>query len=169
MITEPTLTNQLFVNLEGVRLIQIDAETEIPEVHVEPNRGLAGCSTRGVVATVKDRRSVSFVDPTMAGRQSALVWNKRRFQYKEIDCPASTWTEIDERIAAPRLKMTDRAGHWATIEVGQNGRTVNGIADNLGCDRHTVNDAVPAYGAALVEHPELRRRHLPRTRRAPHA
>jgi hypothetical protein len=27
--------------------------------------------------------------------------------------------QIDERIAAPRLKMTDRVGHWATFEVGQ--------------------------------------------------
>ena len=41
------------------------------------------------VATVKDRHSVPFVDPTMAGRLIALVWTKWRFQSKEIDCPAA--------------------------------------------------------------------------------
>ena len=49
-------------------------------------------------------------------------------------CPAGTWTEVDERIAAPRLKMTDRAGRWATFEVGKNGRTVAEVAEHLGCD-----------------------------------
>jgi transposase len=33
------------------------------------------------------------------------------------------------------------------------GRTVSEVADELGCDWHTINDAVIAYGAALVDHP----------------
>jgi len=146
--------NLFFVNLEGVRLIQIDDEAVVPEVHVELERGVVGCPTCGVVATVKDRHRVALVDLTMAGRQIVLVWNKRRFRCAEQRCFTGTWTEVDPRIAAPRLKMTDRAGRWATFEVGKNGRTVNEVAEHLGCDWHTVNDAVLAYGAALVEHPE---------------
>ena len=146
--------NLFFVNLEGVRLIQIDDEAPIPEVHIELVRDVAGCATCGVVAVVKDRHPVTLVDLTMAGRKICLVWIKRRFVCAEPDCPTGTWTEVDARIAAPRLKMTDRAARWATFEVGKNGRTVNEVAEHLGCAWHTVNDAVLAYGEALVDHPE---------------
>jgi transposase len=37
--------------------------------------------------------------------------------------------------------------------VGRNGRTVNEVARELGCDWHTINDAVIAYGTPLVEDP----------------
>ena len=146
--------NLFFVNLDGVRLIKIDDEAVVPEVHVELEREVVGCATCGVVAVVKDRHPVTLVDLTMAGRKIVLVWNKRRFRCVEQGCPAGTWTEVDERIAAPRLKMTDRAGRWATFEVGKNGRTVAEIAEHLGCDWHTINDAVLAYGSALIDHPE---------------
>ena len=146
--------NLFFVNLDGVRLIKIDDEAVVPEVHVELERSLVGCPTCRVVAVVKDRHPVTLVDLTMAGRKIILVWNKRRFRCAEQGCPAGTWTEVDERIAAPRLKMTDRAGRWATFEVGKNGRTVAEVAEHLSCDWHTINDAVLAYGQALVDHPE---------------
>ena len=54
-------------------------------------------------------------------------------------------------IAAARLAMTDRAGRWATEQVGRHGRTVEDVAADLGADWHTVNDAVVAYGTALVD------------------
>ena len=47
--------------------------------------------------------------------------------------------------------MTDRAGRWVTEQVGRHGRTVNEVAVELGCDWHTVNDTVIAYGTALVD------------------
>lgn len=47
--------------------------------------------------------------------------------------------------------MTDRAGRWLTEQVGRDGRTVKEVAVELGCDWHTVNDAVMAYGQALVD------------------
>ena len=49
------------------------------------------------------------------------------------------------------MGLTDRAGRWATEQVGRHGRTVSEVADDLACDWHTVNDAVIAYGTALVE------------------
>jgi len=49
--------------------------------------------------------------------------------------------------------MTDRAGRWVTEQVGRHGRTVNEIALELGCDWHTINDTVVAYGTPLIEDP----------------
>ena len=51
---------------------------------------------------------------------------------------------------AARAKMTDLAGRWATVQVGRLGRTVAEVAAELGCDWHTVMDAVAAYGTALL-------------------
>ena len=47
--------------------------------------------------------------------------------------------------------MTDRAGRWVTVQVGRYGRSVTEVAGELGCAWHTVNDAVIAYGDALVD------------------
>lgn len=154
MITDPIAMNLYFVNLEGVRVLGIDDDWEIPEVHIELQREVVGCPGCGVVATVKDRHAVRLVDLSMVGRKIALLWNKRRFRCDEAECPETTWTESDDRIAAQRHKLTDRAGRWATYEVGRNGRTVVEVAEDLGCDWHTVNQAVVAFGQALVDHPE---------------
>ena len=45
--------NLFFVNLEGVRVLGIDDEAVVPEVHVELERSLEGCPACGVVASVK--------------------------------------------------------------------------------------------------------------------
>ena len=49
------------------------------------------------------------------------------------------------------MTMTDRAGRWVTEQVGRLARTVSEVARELGCDWHTVNDTVVAYGEALVD------------------
>ena len=145
--------NLFFVNLEGVRVLGVDDEPAIPEVHIELVRHLVGCSSCGVVARVQDRSAVRLIDLSMAGRKVSLVWNKRRFICLEPACDKGTWSEVDHRIAAPRLALTDRAGRWATYQVGEKGRAVSDVASDLGCDWHTVNNAVLSYGEALIEHP----------------
>ena len=65
-----------------------------------------------------------------------------------------TWTETDPRIAVVRSKVTDRAGRWVTGQVGRDGRAVSEVARQLGCDWHTVMDAVVAYGTPLVVAPD---------------
>jgi transposase len=57
------------------------------------------------------------------------------------------------QVGAARLAMTDRAGRWVTGQVGRCARSVNEVAVELGCDWHTINDAVIAYGTPLVEDP----------------
>jgi transposase len=145
--------NLYFVNLEGVAVLGINDEAPIPEVHIELVRALVGCPTCGVVATVKDRQPVRLIDLSMAGRKIALVWHKRRFRCAEPECEKKTWIERDDRIASPRLTLTDRAGRWATYQVGRQGRSVDDVAKELGCDWHTANDAVLAYGESLIADP----------------
>jgi len=74
-----------------------------------------------------------------------MVWNKRLWCCPNDGCAKRSWTENVPRIAAARLTLTDRAGRW--------GRTVNELAVELGCDWHTVNNAVIAYGAPLIDDP----------------
>jgi hypothetical protein len=64
-----------------------------------------------------------------------------------------SWTWTDTRIAAPRLSLTDRAGRWVTAQLGRQGRSVAELARELGCDWHTVDDAVIAHRRPLVEDP----------------
>jgi transposase len=64
-----------------------------------------------------------------------------------------SFSEEDARIASSRLAMSDRAGRWATAQVGKWARSVHEVAVELRCDWHTVNDAVIAYGEALVDDP----------------
>jgi len=48
------------------------------------------------------------------------------------------------------VTLTARAARWATRQVGRLGRSANEVAEELGCDWHTVNDTVLAYGEALL-------------------
>ncbi len=82
------------------------------------------------------------------------VWLKHRWTCPWTSCSTGSWTAQNPAIAASRLLMTDRAGRWATEQVGRHGRTVNEVAVELGCDWHTVNDTVMAYGGPLVDDPD---------------
>src|SRR5207249_605118 len=91
--------------------------------------------------------------PGVFGRRARLIWRKHRWSCPASSCPTGSWTGEHPAIAAPRLGMTDRAGRWVTEQVGRHGRTVNEIALELGCDWHTINDTVVAYGTPLIEDP----------------
>jgi transposase len=125
-------------------------------VHVETTQSKTGCPACGTVARVKDRSCVELIDLPIYDRTSRLVWHKRRFTCADPDCRMGTWTEEDERIAAPRQVLTTRAARWATRQVGRFARSVSEVAKDLGCDWHTVNDTVIAYGEALLEADEDR-------------
>jgi len=107
-----------------------------------------GCEER---AWVKDRPVVVLVDLTCFGRPVTLRWRKHRWCCPRPWCRQGSWTHEDPRISAPRLSLTDRAGRWATIQVGQRGRPVTDVAAELGADWHAINDAVIAYGQALLD------------------
>src|SRR5690606_36936192 len=108
-----------------------------------PRPGCPGCA--GPV-WVKDQRPVELVDLAAFGRPARLVWHKYRWACPAAGCEVGSFTEAAPHIAAARLVMTDRAGRWVTEQVGRFGRSVNEIAVELGCDWHTINDTVIAYG-----------------------
>jgi transposase len=143
---------ELLVGLPAVTVLGVEDEVGGPlRVHVEtcdPRPACPGCAGP---AAAKDRPAVELADLPCFGRPARLVWRKRRWSCPDPGCATGSWTEGVPAIAAPRLVMTDRAGRWATEQVGRRGRTVNEVALELGCDWHTVNDTVVAYGSALVD------------------
>jgi transposase len=146
---------ELLIGLpEVIVLGVVDAGGEVPlRVHVEMRDGRRSCAGCDAPARVKERPEVELVDLPVFGRQARLVWRKHRLVCVQVACPVLSWTVEDPAIASPRLALTDRAGRWVTEQVGRWGRTVNEVAVELGCDWHTVNDAVIAYGTVLVDDP----------------
>jgi len=152
--TNATRMCALLVGLPDVAVIGVEDRPGEPiRVHVETTVEVEGCAGCGTRAWVKDRPSVELADLPAFGRPATLVWRKRRWRCPEPACGVGTWTETDPRIAPVRAAMTDRAGRWVTVQVGREGRTVADVARELGCDWHTVMDAVVAYGTPLVEDP----------------
>ena len=144
---------ELLVGLPDVNVLGVDEDgpDEPLRIHVETRGSRLGCPGCGGGVRIKDRPTVVLVDLPCFGRPTRLVWRKHRWVCVEGSCPTVSWTEQDPRIASPRLALTDRAGRWVTYQVGKCGRTVNEVATELGCDWHTVNDAVIAYGTVLIE------------------
>ncbi len=155
MEVDPTRMCELLVGLPAVIILGVvDAGGASPlRVHVEVRDGRRSCACCGAPARVKERPEVELVDLPVFGRQARLVWRKHRLVCVQATCSVGSWTVEDPAIASPRLALTDRAGRWVTEQVGRWGRTVNEVAVELGCDWHTVNDAVIAYGTVLVDDP----------------
>jgi len=98
-----------------------------------------------------DELDVELVDLPCFGRRTRLVWSKMRWRCPNPACGVVTFVEVDDRIAVERAGITDRAGRWATFQVGHHGRAVSEVAADLGCDWHTVMDAVNHHGRALID------------------
>jgi transposase len=143
---------ELLVGLPDINVLAVDDRPGDPiRVVIESRLEAAWCPGCGCRATVKDRPTVALVDLPCFGRPAELVWRKHRWRCPQSACPAGSWTHADARIAPSRAAMTDRAARWATIQVGRMGRSVNEVAGELGCDWHTINDAVIRYGHALLD------------------
>lgn len=98
----------------------------------------------------KGSSPVRLVDLPAFGRPVRLVWHKWRWRCPAASCGVASFTEIAEGIAPARSGLTARAGRWATVAVGRDARAVTDVAAELGCDWHTVNRAVLAWGQALL-------------------
>jgi transposase len=143
---------ELLVGLPEVNVLGIDDVVGDPlRVHIEVRSRRPGCAECGVFAHVKDRPVVELVDLPCFGRPTRLIWHKHRWRCPEVSCAKTSWIGEELRIGAPRQAMSDRAGRWVTEQVGRYARSVNEVATELGCDWHTVNDTVIAYGTALVD------------------
>jgi transposase len=154
VIVDATRMCEVLVGLPDVSVLGVvDVAGEPVEVVIEQRAGRPSCAGCSSPARVKDRREVRLADLACFGRPARLVWRKHRWECPRPSCPVRSWTGEDPRIAAPRMGLTDRAGRWATLQVGRHGRSVAEVARDLAADWHTVNDAVIAYGSALVDDP----------------
>ncbi len=152
MEVDPTRICELLVGLPDVNVLGVIDAAGMPVRVVVETRGPRPVCTRCAgAALIKDRPEVELVDLAAFGRPARLVWRKHRWECANDSCVVRSWTGEDVRIAATRGAMTDRAGRWVTRQVGEHGRTVNELAGELECAWHTVNDAVIAYGTALVD------------------
>ena len=151
--TDPKKVLERLVGLPEVTVLGLFTDDEFVELHIESISERPGCAICGVAAQAKGPREIVLVDLQFAGKPTALHWHKRRWRCAEEMCPEGSWTEQDDRIAHPRMKLTRRAALRATEDVGRKVRSVNEVAEELGCDWHTINDVVLAYGEALVDHP----------------
>jgi transposase len=143
---------ELLVGLPEVNVLGIDdVAGGLLRVIVESRLDQGWCRSCGCRARVKDRHDVELVDLPCFGRRTRLVWRKTRWRCAEAACAIGSWTIVDRRIAPARAVLSDRAARWVTMQVGRHGRSVAEVAGELGCDWHTVNDAVVAYGEALLK------------------
>jgi transposase len=146
---------ELLVGLGDVTVLgAVDDRSGPVIVHIETRVERPSCGGCGGAVWSKDKRPVELVDLAAFGRPARLVWHKRRWFCPAPGCDVGSFTETAGWIAAERLVMTDRAGRWVCEQVGRFHRSVNEIAVELGCDWHTINDTVIAYGTPLVEHPD---------------
>ena len=148
-MSEPSEIVRALVGLKEVRVLHYarrgpEVELVIEQVVTDPR-----CPGCGGPARVKERPLVRYVDLPVYGTPMRLGWRKHRMRCPDRVCPRGSWVLGDHRIAAKSCLLTTRAAKWATVQVGT-GRTVSEVAAELGCDWHTVNDAVTTYGQALL-------------------
>ena len=127
-----------------MEVLGVDDGADAPlALHIRTRRRPV-CGGCGGAVWSKGTSPVRLVDLPAFGRPVRLVWHKQRWCCPAGGCAVGSFTEIDERIAPAR------AGRWATIQVGRDARPVADVAAELGCDWHTANRAVVAWGQALL-------------------
>ena len=142
------------VGLADVEIVGVIPWTAPMQVHIASTLPRPSCTTCGSSARVKQTMRRRLADLPSFGRPVVTVWRQIRWRCPNVTCPVGSWMQTDPRIVVGTRGMTDRAARWACEQVGRHGRSVAEVADDLGCDWHTVNRAVIAYGLALVDDPD---------------
>ncbi len=150
VLSDPSEILEALVGLKDVRVLHYERSGPDVALVIEQILDEITCPICRRRAQVKERPVVSYIDLPVYGFPMRLSWKKHRMRCVNEACPKKTWVVGDHRIAAKDCLLTTRAAKWATRQVGY-GRTVKEVAGELGCDWHTVNDAVTTYGAALLE------------------
>ena len=149
VLSHPTDILSALVGLKDVRVLSYVRSGPVVELVIEQDPIKPNCPSCGSRAHVKERPLVRYVDLPVYGRPMTLTWKKHRMACVSPECEKNSFVLGDHRIAAKNCLLTTRAAKWATEQVGT-GRTVLEVARELGCDWHTVNDAVTTYEEALI-------------------
>ena len=141
------------VGLGEVDLVGIgDAGEGSPlQVVIRSRRPRPSCGACGGRVCSEGFRTAVLVDLPAFGRPVRLRWRKRRWTCPNHDCAQRSFVEQDATVAPQRALLTSRAARWVTTQVGRRGRPPDEVAEELGCDWHTVNNEVRRWGEALLE------------------
>ena len=153
MESDPTRMCELLVGLPDVNIDGVGDWPDWLRIAITTRTERPICVGCGGALHAYGRDDVELVDLPCFERRTRLVWSKRRWRCPNLNCDVVTFVESDGRIAADRVGITDRAGRWATFQVGHHGRAVSEVAADLGCDWHTVMDAVNHHGRQLIDDP----------------
>jgi transposase len=149
VLTHPSDIVRALTALKDVRVLHYKRSGRDVELMIEQTVDDVRCPACGGAAQVKERPVVRYIDLPVFGVPMHLAWKKHRMRCVGPSCQKGSFSLEDHRIAAKNCLLTTRAAKWATVQVGT-GRTVKEVADELGCDWHTVNNAVTTYGEALL-------------------
>jgi transposase len=154
---DPTRMCELLLGLPEVDVVGVDDPGPGHlVVIVSPREERPSCSRCGTSAWVKDHREVDLVDLPAFDQTVTLRVIRTRWRCPKFRCGVGSWTLEHREIAPAGHRLTTRAGRWVCVQVGRYARSVAEVAHALGCDWHTVNDAVVAYGEALLDADEDR-------------
>ena len=143
----------LLVGLGGLHVVAVDRSEQALAVSVESSPQVAGCRACGVVAVSHGRRGHQLIDTPSFGRPVRVRWAKRTWSCPEPACPVGTFTEQDERVAAPRALLTARACWWAIEQQRPEHDSVAGLARQLGTTWSTVWRAVKPLLVVMAADP----------------
>ena len=132
----------LLVGLDGMHVLVVEVEDSGLVVTVESADDPAGCTGCAVIAGGHGRLDVELIDAPAMGRPVRIVWRKRRWICREPDCEVGTFVEQNEQVAAPRTKLTARAGRWAIEQIRREHASINGIRRQLGIGWRTVWESI---------------------------
>ncbi len=150
LVADPIAMCELLVGLGEVTVLDVTDTGSRLRVTVETRGRRPECPACEAPVVVKDRDRVELTDLPCFGQPAVLVWRKIRWGCLR---GCGSFTEQASEIAASRLRLTDRAARWATVQVGRHGRSVSEVAKDLDCSWHAVMDAVAAYGQVLIDDP----------------
>ena len=144
----------LLVGLDGLHVLGVVRDDrDVLTVTVESAPVVMGCLSCGVVAHAHGRVPVRLVDAPAFGRPVRIVWRKRRWVCPDPACAVGSFVEQDDRIAAPRSKLTARAARWAIEQIRRQHASVNGVRRQLGCGWRTVWDTIKPILQAADQDP----------------
>ncbi|MCP3882432.1 MAG: ISL3 family transposase, partial [Sulfitobacter sp.] len=109
MSVDATRMCELLVGLPDVNVLEVLETGAGLRVTIETRGARPACGGCGGLVKVKDRDDVGHADLACFGRPTVLVWRKVRWECG-AGCGARSFTETAAAIAAPRQKLTDRAG-----------------------------------------------------------
>jgi hypothetical protein len=121
---DPTRMCELLVGLPDVNVEGVGDWPRWLRIAISTRVQRPKCPTRAGGVWRHDDVGVELVDLACFDRRTCLVWSKSRWRCPNPNCAVITFVESDARIAADSAGITDRAGRWATFQVGCHGRAV---------------------------------------------